>query len=96
MFRKIFLALIVSVLYIGFANAGSSSNFKSELERSISLLEHGRYSEAQHSFTLLRKRVAIDDEPQVRYIDFALACCAWELRDNDAEKILEAFMRRYP
>ena len=38
----------------------------------------------------------IDDEVLVRHIDFELALCAAELRDNDTEKILLAFLRRYP
>ena len=96
MLRKTLLALLVSVLYIGFANADNLPNLKHALERAISLVEHERYSEARHSLTILRQNISIDDEPMVRYVDFLLARCAAELRDNDAENILIAFMRRYP
>ena len=96
MLRNTLIALLVSVLYIGIANADNSPNIKHALERAISLVEHERYSEARHSLTLLRQNISIDDEPMVRYVDFLLARCAAELRDNNAENILIAFMRRYP
>ena len=96
MLKKSLFALLISVLYIGFANADTTLDVKRELERAVSLLEHERYAEARHSLTLLRQNISIDDEPLVRYVDFSLARCASVLRDNDTEKILIAFMRRYP
>ena len=96
MLKKALFALLVSVLYIGVVGAGNLPNIKHELERAMSLVEHERYAEARQSLTLLRQNISIDDEPMTRYVDFLLARCASELRDNDAENILIAFLRRYP
>ena len=93
--KSIFLLLAVAV-NIGVAGADNKLDVKRETERAISLIEHGRYSEARHSLTLLRKQVPIDEEVLVRHIDFELALCAFELRDNEAEPMLLAFLRRYP
>ena len=88
--------LLAVAVNIGVSSADNATDIKRETERAISLVEHGRYAEARHSLTLLRKQVAIDDEVLVRHIDFELAVCAAELRDNEAEKIMLAFLRRYP
>ncbi|MBR4968942.1 MAG: hypothetical protein IKY57_02150, partial [Alistipes sp.] len=96
MLKKSIFALLVAVMNIGFAEAVVAVDVKREAERATSLIEHGRFAEARRSLTLLRERVPIDDEVLVRHIDFELALCAAELRDNDTEKILLAFLRRYP
>ena len=96
MFRKGLFLLLAVAVNIGVSSADNATDIKRETERAISLMEHGRYAEARHSLTLLRKQVAIDDEVLVRHIDFELAVCAAELRDNEAEKIMLAFLRRYP
>ena len=96
MLKKSIFALLVAVMNIGFAEAVVAVDVKREAERATSLIEHGRFTEARQSLTLLRERVPIDDEVLVRHIDFELALCAAELRDNDAENILLAFLRRYP
>ena len=96
MLKKGLLALLLAVMNIGLAEAVISPEIKRETERATSLIEHGRYAEARHSLTLLRKRIPLDDEVLVRHIDFELALCAAELRDNEAESIMLAFLRRYP
>ena len=96
MLRKSLFALLLVVMNIGLAEAVVSKDIRRETERATSLIEHGRYTEARHSFTLLRKRVPMDDEVLVRYIDYELVRCAAELRDNEAEQIMLAFLRRYP
>lgn len=96
MLRKSLFALLLVVMNIGLAVAVVSKDIRRETERATSLIEHGRYTEARHSFTLLRKRVPMDDEVLVRYIDYELVRCAAELRDNEAEQIMLAFLRRYP
>ena len=96
MFRKSTFLLLAVALSIGVANAENTLDVKRETERAVSLMKHGRYAEARHSLALLREQAPIDDEVLVRDIDFELARCAFELRDGDAEKILLAFLRRYP
>ena len=96
MLRKSLLVLLLAVMNIGLAEAVVSPDVKRETERATSLIEHGRYAEARHALTTLRERIPIDDEVLVRHIDFELALCAAELRDNEAEKIMLAFLRRYP
>ena len=96
MLKKMVLVLLLAVVYIGSASAMADVVVKREIDRAISLMEHGRYGDARQSLVALREKISIDDEPLVRYIDFELARCAAELRDNDAEKIMLAFLRRYP
>uniref|UniRef100_UPI004055A0B0 tetratricopeptide repeat protein n=1 Tax=Alistipes sp. TaxID=1872444 RepID=UPI004055A0B0 len=96
MLKRGILILLLAVVNISIAEAVVSPDIKRETERATSLVEHGRYAEARHAFTLLRKRIPIDDEVLVRYVDFELARCAAELHDNEAEKIMLAFLRRYP
>ena len=96
MLKRGILILLLAVVNISVAEAVVSPDIKRETERATSLVEHGRYTEARQAFTLLRQRIPIDDEVLVRYIDFELARCAAELHDNEAEKIMLAFLRRYP
>ena len=96
MFRKGAFLLLAVAVNIGVASADRSLDVKRETERAISQMEHGRYADARHSLMLLREQVPIDDEVLVRHIDYQLAVCAYELRDNEAEEILLAFLRRYP
>ena len=96
MLKKSLLVLLLAVMNIGLAEAIVSVDVKRETERATSLIEHGRYAEARHALTTLRKQIPIDDEVLVRHIDYELALCAAELRDNEAEKIMLAFLRRYP
>ena len=96
MFRKWSFLLLAVVVNISVAGAMHTPEIKRATERAMSLLEHGKYGEARHELLLLRKSISIDDEHLVRYIDFALVRCAAELDDNDAEKIMVAFLRRYP
>ena len=96
MFRKGTFLLLAVAVNIGVVSAGSTLDVKRDIERAVSLIEHGRYADARHSLTLLREQAPIDDEVLVRHIDFELAVCAYELRDNEAEKIMMAFLRRYP
>lgn len=96
MFRKIPLLLLAVAVNIVVVTAENRVDIKRETERAMSLMEHGRYAEARHAFTALRSKIAVDDETLVRYIDFSLVHCAAELHDNDAEKIMLAFLRRYP
>ena len=96
MFRKIPLLLLAVAVNIVVVTAENRVDIKRETERAVSLMEHGRYAEARHAFTALRSKIAVDDETLVRYIDFSLVHCAAELHDNDAEKIMLAFLRRYP
>ena len=96
MFKKLFFLLLAVVVNISVAGAINKPEEKRVVERAISLMEHGRYGEARHELSLLRQSVSIDNEPLVRYIDYALARCAAELGDNEIEKILLAFLRRYP
>ena len=96
MFRKSAFLLLAVALSIGVANAENTPDVKREIARAASLIEHGRYAEAHHSLTILRKQAPIDDEVLMRDIDFELARCTFELRDADAEKVLLAFLRRYP
>ncbi|MBR0340005.1 MAG: tetratricopeptide repeat protein, partial [Alistipes sp.] len=85
-----------ATLYIGTAVASVTADLKREMDRAFSLLEHGRYGDARYSLSRLREKISIDDEPMVRYIDFALVRCAAEMHDNDAEQIMLAYLRRYP
>ena len=96
MLKKTLFVLLFATLYIGSAVASVTADLKREMDRAFSLVEHGRYGDARHSLTLLREKISIDDEPMVRYIDFALVRCAAELHDNDAEQIMLAYLRRYP
>ena len=93
--KSIFLLLAIAV-NIGVVSAKNQADIRRETERAISLIEHGRYSEARQLLTLLRERVPIDDEVLMRHVDFGLVKCDAELHDNDAEKRLLAFLRRYP
>ncbi len=96
MLRKSLLVLLLAVMNIALAEADVSPDVKRATERATSLIEHCRYGEARHELRLLRQDISIDDEPLARYIDFLLVRCAAELKDNDAEKIMLAFLRRYP
>ena len=96
MLRKTIFLLLAVAVNVGVACANNTLDIKRETERAISLIEHGRYAEARNALTLLRERVPIDDEILVRHVDFELVRCAVELHDNDAEKIMIAFLRRYP
>ncbi len=95
MFRKGWFLLLAVAVNIGVSNA-ETIDFKRETERAVSLIEHGRYADARHSLTILRQQVSVDNEVLMRHIDFQLALCAAELRDNAAEQIMLAFLRRYP
>ena len=96
MFRKGAILLLIVAVSISIAGATNRPDVKRATERAVSLMEHGKYGEARHELTLLRQRISIDNETLVRYIDFSLVRCAAELRDNDAEKVMLAFLRRYP
>ena len=96
MLKKTLFVLLFATLYIGSAVASVTADLKREMDRAFSLLEHGRYGDARYSLSSLREKISIDDEPMVRYIDFALVRCAAEMHDNDAEQIMLAYLRRYP
>ena len=96
MLKKTLFVLLFATLYIGSAVASVTADLKREMDRAFSLLEHGRYGDARYSLSRLREKISIDDEPMVRYIDFALVRCAAEMHDNDAEQIMLAYLRRYP
>ena len=96
MLRKSLFLLLVAVMNIGVAEAVVSVDVKRAAERATSLIEHKRFAEARHALVSLRDRVPLDEEVLVRHIDFELALCASELRDNNTENILLAFLRRYP
>ena len=96
MLKKSLFLLLAVAINIGVVGAENRLEVRRETERAISLIEHGRYGEARHALTLLRERVPIDDEVSMCHIDFQLALCAAELRDNEAEQSLLAFLRRYP
>lgn len=96
MLKRAFLTLLLATAYIGAASAGETPEVKRETERAMSLMEHGRYTEARYTLTNLRPKIEVGNEEMIRYIDFSLACCAAELRDNDTRSILLAFLRRYP
>ena len=96
MLKKSLFLLLAIAINIGVNSAENRVDVKRETERAVSLMEHGRYAEARHALTSLRQKISIDDETLVRDIDFSLAHCAAELHDNDAEKIMLAFLRRYP
>lgn len=96
MLKKTLFVLLFATLYIGSAAASVTADLKREMDRAFSLLEHGRYGDARYSLSRLREKISIDDEPMVRYIDFALVRCAAEMHDNDAEQIMLAYLRRYP
>ena len=96
MLKKGFVALLFAVVNIGFAGAIEPTNIKRDTDRAMSLIEHRRFAEARHALTNLRSRVPLDDEVLVRHIDFELVHCAAELRDNEQEQIMLAFLRRYP
>ena len=84
MFRKGTFLLLAVAVNIGVASADATLDVKRETERAISLMEHGRYADARHSLTILREQAPVDDEVLARHIDFKLAVCAYELRDNEA------------
>ena len=96
MLKKCLFVLLVAAMNIGVTSAVVSVDIKRDSERATSLIEHKRFAEARHVLTNLRSRVPLDNEILVRHIDFELAQCAAELRDNDVENILLAFLRRYP
>ena len=96
MFKKWSFLLLAVVVNISVAGAVNTPEIKRATERATSLMEHGKYGEARHELLLLRKSISIDDELLVRNVDFALVRCAAELKDNDVEKIMLAFLRRYP
>ena len=96
MLRKSLLILLAAVVNIGVLMAENTPSLKRETDRVMSLIEHGKFTEARHSLALLRERVPIDDEVLMRHIDFGLVRCAVELHDNEAEKMMLAFLRRYP
>ena len=72
MLKKTLFVLLFATLYIGSAVASVTADLKREMDRAFSLLEHGRYGDARYSLSRLREKISIDDEPMVRYIDFAL------------------------
>ena len=90
------MMLLLAVVNIGFAVADNTSDLNRETDRVMSLIEHGKFTEARHSLALLSAKVPIDDEVLMRHIDFGLVRCAVELRDNEAEQMMLAFLRRYP
>ncbi len=96
MLKKSCILLLCAVANIGLAGAMPTPEIKRERERAISLIEHGRYTEARQVLTLLRERIPIDEEVLARHVDFELVRCAAELHDNDAENKMLAFLRRYP
>ena len=96
MFRKGIFLLLAVIASVGVTTANGRLDIKRETARAASLMEHGRYAEARRSLTLLRAQVPIDDGVVLRHIDFELVRCAAELHDNEAEKIMLAFLRRYP
>ena len=96
MFRKWTFLLLAVAVNISVVSANATLDVKRETERAVSLMENGRYADARHSLMILREQAPVDDEVLVRHIDFELAVCAYELRDNEAEKIMMAFLRRYP
>ncbi len=96
MFRRVFLAAVITTMSFGLATATNAHELQRQIERALSLVEHGRFADARHELQQLRSQVAIDDEVAHRYIDFCLAKCAYETDDNDTKSILLAFLRRYP
>ena len=93
--KSIFLLLAIAI-NIGVVCAENMADIRRETERAMSLIEHKRYAEARQLLLLLRERVPIDEEALVRHVNFGLVQCAAELHDNDAEKRMLAFLRRYP
>ena len=96
MFKRVLLVAIFATVNVAVAFSAPSFETQRQVERVMSLMEHGRYVDARHSLQLLRSQVAIDDEVLHRHIDYALVVCAYELDDNDVESLLLAFLRRYP
>ena len=95
MYRRLLVIAFVAISNIGLA-IGVQTDFKRLSERAMSLLEHGRYTEARELLTEMRGSAPIDDEVMVRHIDFGLVRCAVALKDNDVENRMIAFLRRYP
>ncbi len=95
MYRRLLVIALVAISNIGLA-IGAKTDLQRLSERAMSLLEHGRYTEAREVLTELRRVAPIDDEVLVRHVDFGLVRCAVALKDNDVENRMMAFLRRYP
>lgn len=96
MLKKTLSLLLLAVVCMNTAEARTSLDVKRETERAVSLMEHGKFGDARQTLTTLRSQISVDDVPLLRHIDYALARCAAELRDNEADEIMHAFLRRYP
>ncbi|MFR9533986.1 MAG: tetratricopeptide repeat protein [Rikenellaceae bacterium] len=66
------------------------------LQRAIELYNDGRWIDAR--LTLLEVKSDINDPNSTKYedVDFYLAMCAIELKDDESEEFLTDFERRYP
>lgn len=67
-----------------------------DLARAKSLLEHGRWSDANTAYKRLMESVSTEDVATVEQIEYALTVCAAKLHDNIAEQRMKLFLMRYP
>jgi len=78
------------------ASAQVPDEAEKALLRGRQLYEFGRWSDARHAFREAQQRTPQGAEAQREEIDYYLSALSVELGAEDADRVLEEFMRRYP
>ncbi|MBQ1939204.1 MAG: hypothetical protein II362_03190 [Alistipes sp.] len=93
MIRKLFLTLVVTLSVTALY---AFPDLEAALRRGRDLYASGRWSDARHAFTELKRSLTPDATQLHEECDYFLTACAVELGSESAEGMLTGFLERYP
>lgn len=96
MYRKFKIAITLLFALVVCAPASAQTKEQVLFARAKSMLEHGRYADARHSYMRLKEVINPEDVAAVQQVEYGLTVCAVHLDDNIAEPRMKAFLASYP
>ena len=96
MYRKFKIAITLLFSLVVCAPASAQTKEQVLFARAKSMLEHGRYADARHSYMRLKEVINPEDVAAVQQVEYGLTVCAVHLDDNIAEQRMKAFLASYP
>lgn len=93
MIRKLFLTIVVTLSVTALY---AFPDLEAALRRGRDLYASGRWSDARHAFTELKRSLTPDATQLHEECDYFLTACAVELGSESAEGMLTGFLERYP
>jgi TolA-binding protein len=98
MYKKIISLALLSVVTLGTASAAlTTSHPDAQRDNIEELLERKRWADAKLSLLEYRSELdPVKDLYAIEWADYNLVCCHVELGSQEAERLMQGFMSRYP